>query len=83
MEINNNNSKENWSTRKYLIRTITIDSKTKLEIPDSENFQEVEIKNTDEFLKLSIEIGNKNQIFQDIAKITNSSHYIQKYIITK
>lgn len=82
MEINNN-SKENWSTRKYLIRTITIDSKTKLEIPDSENFQEVEIKNTDEFLKLSIEIGNKNQIFQDIAKITNSLHYIQKYIITK
>jgi hypothetical protein len=83
MEINNNNSKENWSTRKYLIRTITIDSKTKLEIPDSENFQEVEIKNTDEFLKLSIEIGNKNQIFHDIAKITNSPHYIQKYIITK
>ena len=83
MEINNNNSKENWGTRKYLIRTITIDSKTKLEIPDSENFQEAEIKNTDEFLKLSIEIGNKNQIFQDIAKITNSPHYIQKYIITK
>lgn len=83
MEINNNNSKENWSIRKYLIRTITIDSKTKLEIPDSENFQEVEIKNTDEFLKLSIEIGNKNQIFRDIAKITNSPHYIQKYIITK
>lgn len=82
MEINNN-SKENWSTRKYLIRTITINSKTKLEIPDSENFQEVEIKNTDEFLKLSIEIGNKNQIFQDIAKIINSPHYIQKYIITK